>query len=248
MLMPDKILRILALLLFFMSLQSHAFASDRKNDHYIFGSIQNSEWNQYCATVVLQAYDNLNLPARASFLPSSRSLATSSKGKIDGEIGRIKKIGELYPTLIRVPTPYASLKGVAVYINPEVKVTSVEDLSNYRVGILRGVSFTKKLVQNTTSISVDSVEQLFKMLIRNRVDLIIISDFTAELEIAHHYQDHSIKISPTALVEFPIYHYLHQKNKDLIPKIDDELKALLNSNEIQEIRQNFIRDFAKHDF
>ncbi len=57
------------------------------------------------AEILKVAYGKIGIPIEMAVMPGKRALKESSKVKADGEVHRIFKIGEVYPTLIRVPTP-----------------------------------------------------------------------------------------------------------------------------------------------
>ncbi len=72
--------------------------------------------------------------------PSARALIESSNGVVDGEANRIYAIGDKYPTLKRVPTPfsYAQASAFTIDKNITIKEEDWESLRNYRIGYQTG--------------------------------------------------------------------------------------------------------------
>jgi hypothetical protein len=79
----------------------------------IFTQIVDTPDQAIGAVIVKAAYEKLGIPVKFAILPGKRALAESSEGRADGEVHRIFEIGDVYPTLLRVPTPIN-------YIEPSV--------------------------------------------------------------------------------------------------------------------------------
>lgn len=51
----------------------------------------------------------------------------------------------------------------------------------------------------------------------------------------------SIRILSPPLERLPLYHYLHEKHKDLVPKVDEIIRDMAESGELDDLREEFIK-------
>jgi hypothetical protein len=93
--------------------------------------------SQVAATEMLRvAYSKIGIAIKTTKYPGKRALQESSQGRVDGEVFRIHKIGEIYPSLIRVPAPFYTDNTIAFSNGKSFKVNSGDDLKNYSVSII----------------------------------------------------------------------------------------------------------------
>ncbi len=51
-----------------------------------------------------------------------------------------------------------------------------------------------------------------------------------------------VKSLSPSLQKIDLYHYLHQKNKDLVPKIDAVLQEMAENGELESLRAKFAEE------
>ena len=207
----------------------------------IITGIWNNEFHILAGNIIKEAYSRIGFKAIIRFLPGKRALIYSSRGKVDGELSRILEVGEQYKTLIRVPVPYLSLKGTVFFLKDNVNVDSQTDLANYNSGILRGVIYSDTLTSGYQRMFGNNTYQLFSLLVKNRIDLVIATEVSGKLEVAINFNNYDIKITNNPLLEIPIYHYVHEKNKHLVPLIEPVLRKMLQTGEISKMRDEYIK-------
>jgi len=199
-----------------------------------------------CGNIIKKAYRHIGIDAQIKYLPAARSLAISSQGSLDGEVGRVFSVGERYKTLVRVPVSYLSFHGKVFTLKPSVRVNKPLDLKNYSSGILNGIVYSEKLTHSYRRIYGNSASQLFHMLIADHLnmDLVILTEVTGRTAIALEFPNAGIKMSEENLMDLPVYHYLHQSNMALLPKIEVVLRDMLASGEIEAIKESFINNYT----
>jgi len=205
-------------------------AEDEMVISYFESPFQNME-----KAIISEAYKRAGIPAKFVVMPGKRALLSSSKGIVDAEANRIGAIDAKYPTLVKVPTPMHPLIGVAFAVNPNLKIDKWEDLKPYKIGVLRGVPFYEKPTRDMHRIEVNSYEQLFKMLERGRVDVVIGTTFSGEMTIKKFIPNSRIRAVSKPLLHIDTFHYVHEKNKAIVPLIDKQLKAMSESGRMAEI-------------
>ncbi len=196
--------------------------------------------------VVGAAYIRLNIPIEFIELPGPRALESSSRGEIDGELSRIYSVGEKYPTLIRVPTPISYFKPSVFSKNKHIKVNGWSSLKGYDIGFMRGMKYAERGLRDhdPEKLSISVVERhSFLMLSKNRIDIAISSQING-LIILKKLKLNQIHCLKPPLERLLTYHYLHEKNKKLIPKLDKILKQMVKRGEMERMREDFLKEIS----
>ena len=194
-------------------------------------------------------YKRADIPLEFVVMPTQRSLSQSTRGIIDGELVRIHKVGDLYPTLIRVPTPYTFFESRAFARTKSIQRDIQQDgwnaLQDYRIGIVRGMKHAEiGLKDNKDIIDVNRTEQLFRMLELNRLDIAISSGVNG-LSFIDKFDLQSVHLLEPALQRHDLYHYLHEKNKHYIPILDKTIRAMKESGELEALKEFFISELLE---
>jgi len=194
--------------------------------------------------ILKEIYRRADIPLDFVTLPTQRALVQSSEGIIDGELVRIEKVGDLFPTLVRVPTSYGFFESRAFSrvqgIQKLVQENGWNALRDYRVGIVRGMKFAEEIdIKNWENVEVvTETDQLFQMLELDRID-IAISTKISGLVIMKKHDLKSIHLLEPAIRRHDLFHYLHEKNKKYIPRLDEVIRAMKASGELDELEEKF---------
>ncbi|CAH0537086.1 substrate-binding periplasmic protein [Vibrio marisflavi] len=192
------------------------------------------------AKVLEHAYsiDDINL--NVLYMPAQRSIATSSAGKVDGELFRTPDSVSKYSSLIQVAQP---IHYVNVYIATKSKsgIESIEQLRNRSIGVVRGRLY-KRLTQGFDNVSmVTRHNQLVKMLINDRVDAIILSEYTLRYYMSKENKENTknIVVLGDPIYSSPVFHYLHKRNKDLVPIIKSRVNQVMDNGIYEKILSKY---------
>jgi len=189
------------------------------------------------AVIVKAAYEKLGIPVKFAISPGKRALAESSEGRADGEVHRIFEIGDEYPTLLRVPTPINYIEPSVFSKTHDFEVTDCAALKGYRIGIVRGVKHSELCTQGMEKVFVgDDLTGLMRMLNAGRLDFLITARINGLL-MAKKLGLDAIKPLLPPLSRLWVYHYLHERHKDLVPTIDAVFKALQETRELEALRE-----------
>ena len=203
------------------------------------------------AVIVKAAYEKLGIPVKFAILPGKRALTESSEGRADGEVHRIFEIGNAYPTLLRVPTPINYIEPSAFSKKHGFEVTDCAALQGYQIGIVQGVKHSQLCTQGMENVFVgDDLTGVMRMLDAGRIDLLITARINGLL-LAKELGLDAIKPLSPPLSRLWVYHYLHERHKDLVPTIDAVFKAMQESGELETLReqavQQLLQKAAKQD-
>lgn len=208
--------------------------------------LENSPSSLVYSKVLKEVYKRAEIPLDFVIRPTQRSLAESSNGLIDGELVRIHKVGELYPTLIRVPTPYTFFESTAFSTIPDVlPEEGWSGLKDYRVGMVRGMKHAEWGLKDIESVvAVNITKQLFDMLKFGRIDIAVTSRISGQYFIKNYDLQPLYLVKP-ALQNHDLYHYLHEKNKQYIPVLDKTIREMKKSGELVRLKEKYIAELLK---
>lgn len=198
--------------------------------------------------LLTEAFKRNGIEFHAEYHPSLRSLALSNSGMVDGELHRIYEFNETsggkYPNLIRIESKLLSV-WLAAFANRNINIKTWNDLKGYTVIYYRGRKDVKKflnkvlLPEQIHDVTTD--EQAFKMLAHDRAD-IVISESRQGNQILTSNPDLSEIVEIANMHESNIYAYLHNKHKEIAPKIAETLEEMKTDgtfsiivNEVNEV-------------
>ena len=195
----------------------------------------NADGGGFYGELVKEVFSKLNIDAKVIRLPSSRSVINANKGIDDGVIARTKGFEKKFKNLIRVPVPILRFKFVAYSLDKKIDVKNWDSLKPYSVGFIRGWRIYEKNVVETKKLTrVQNAEQLFKLLLNKRADLILFEYYRGSWWNKHlNAQAHLIG-SP--IVEKDMFIYMHKKHATLVPKITKVLTELIKDGGYQRIK------------
>ena len=196
---------------------------------------QGAAVQQVAEPLLREIYRRAGLKLTVTSRPNLRTILEINAGNFDGEVARIYSYGERHPTLVRVEPAFYQLN-TATYARAGsiVSIKSKEDLKKYRVGIARGVQHAADATAGLESVEVapDSIT-LFLMLKAGRFDLAVDS------EVNGLYAMGKLGIRDidkrTVLSRQDLYHYLHERNKDLAPVLGAVIEKMVKSGELNKL-------------
>ncbi len=139
------------------------------------------------------------------------------------------------PNLVRVPVSIYTTNVVVFTKDKQFPVKGWDSLKPHKIGILRGIALIDAKTNGFNRQVVNSPVSLFKLLFAERVDVAVFMhlDGLAILKKANLHD--SIKFLSPPLMKLKLYHYLHKKNKYLVPKLEKILAAMEKSGELKQI-------------
>ncbi|APO52395.1 transporter substrate-binding domain-containing protein [Bradyrhizobium diazoefficiens] len=199
--------------------------------------------DQYVGGEMLRAvYAKLNIRLEFEDVPGKRALALSSAGEVDGEIQRIGTLSRDYPTLIQV-TPAIN------YIEPTVFTTKLRfdvagwnSIRDYNIGIVRGVGSSEAGTRDMARVTATtSLENMIQMLDADRFDVMVTDLFSGLVAVRKlNLQARIYPLSPP-LERIHIYHYLHERHRDLVPKVGKVIAQMEASGELAALREVLVK-------
>ncbi|TDT86305.1 polar amino acid transport system substrate-binding protein [Pseudodesulfovibrio indicus] len=199
---------------------------------YRIGYLPNAQISLESKNRLEAVYARAGLPVEFVPLPQKRSLYLAAAGDLDGDAGRIYGLESNYPSMIRVEGKLLNFNGAAYVIKGQ-HIGEYRDslLDVMKVGSLCGVVWVEKVMKGRCLEQVNTYEGLFAMLLEGRIDLVLSSQRSAETVFrkAPHFYESIERLEPLVF-QTTFYHYLNEKNADIVPKLEKALKELRDEN------------------
>lgn len=207
-----------------------------------FAQITNSPDQIVGAAVLKVVYAKAGIPIEIIPLSGKRALLESRQGRLDGEVHRILEIASIHPELLRVPTAINYIEQTIFSKDRSFTLKDCDSLRGKLVGRAIGVKYAEMCTQGMDNVAVfpDS-SSLMKSLDKDIVDFAITSHLNGLVQLKKLGINSVVALQP-ALAKRQLFHYLHKKHKDLIPKIESIIATMQLDGELDLIRQHQIHN------
>ena len=177
-------------------------------------------------------YLSMGLQPEFTLQPSARALASVNSGKYAAEIGRIPDIAGDYTNIIYSTEPLLRVELVAlVKRHSKIHLGSAEDLHNYRVANLIGMSVAEAYLKESglKSTSVSTHKQLAAMLNRGRVDIVNMGTAFSDAEVF------AVGKNAMTIKQYYVYHIFNKNYLHLKDEFDKQLKKAKQDGRYQQL-------------
>lgn len=190
--------------------------------------------------VLREAYRRLDIEIDIQKFPGDRPLTMANKGQVDGDIQRINGLTKVYPNLIQIFPAINFIEGAVFAKNTEFVPKGWSSLEPYRIGIIRGIKFAENNTTGMKTFKANDYSDLFMMLDKERIDIAISPRLNGLYQVTQLGVEGIRELLPS-IQKFELFHYIHKKHVDLIPKIAAVLVSMKNSGELEQIRERVIK-------
>ena len=191
--------------------------------------------------ILKAAYAKLDITVEFLDVEAKRALALSSAGDVDGEIQRVAAVAQQYPTLLQLHPAINYIEPTVFTAGLEFAVNGWSSIKEYQVGIVRGVGSSEAGTNGMSNVyRATSLEELVRMLDRERFDLLVTDLFSGKVEIKRQKLDSRILPLLPPLERIYIYHYLHERHRALVPRVEAVLREMKESGELEQLRAKLV--------
>jgi len=176
--------------------------------------------------ITREAFRRAGVRIKLERLPAERGLLNANTGLEDGDFSRIAGLEKTYPNLVRVPEKLIDWHFVAFTRKPDLQNASWATLQPLSVGHIKGWKiYEQNLKLHPQVTTVDTAEQLFTMLDKNRIDVALYAR-SMGLALLQKMKIQNIHIVEPSLAEREMYIYLNRKHADKAPLIAAALREI----------------------
>ena len=204
----------------------------------------NADGSGFYGELVDEIFKRIGIKAKVIRLPSGRSIVNANEGIDDGVIARTKGMDKQYKNIIRIPIPVVKFRFVAYSLDTKINITNWDSFAPYSVGYIRGWRIYEVNVKKSKGITVvNNAEQLFRLLMNGRTDLILFEYYRGTWWNEHLNANAHLIGSPVA--EKDMFMYMNKKHEKLVPKITEALKEVKKDGTYQKIADRTLPAYMK---
>jgi polar amino acid transport system substrate-binding protein len=89
------------------------------------------------------------------------------------------------------------------------------------------------------------MEQLMQSLVAKRFEVAVNDRFSGLLVIRRLKLDRKVRPLSPALEHIPLYHFLHERHRDLVPRVEKALREMQASGELERVQQQAMARMLK---
>jgi len=189
--------------------------------------------------ITRKAYKRIGIQVEIRKYPGERALRLANSGKVDGEVQRINGISASYTDLIQVHPAINYIEGTVFSLQKKFTISGWDSLKPYRIGYIRGIKFAEQNTKNMDSLAVSDYTRLFEMLRKERFEIIVSPRINGLYQLKQQGIENILELKP-AIMRFDLFHYLHKKHANLVPKISAVFAEMAKSGELEKIRNHVV--------
>jgi len=211
----------------------------------VIDPLSNDKQTGFVDSVVKEALNRIGYDLESVRLPAERALLNANAGIDDGDLLRIAGLQEIYPNLIQVPEKIMDMEFVAFTRRASFPISGWQSLKPCSVAIITGWKILEQYITETVELTkVKNADLLFKLLLKDRTDVIVYSRWLGLAYIKQHKLK-SIKILEPPLGRRTMYVYLHKKHRNLVPKLAASLRSMKLDGSYQRIFKKILTPFEQ---
>ena len=184
--------------------------------------------------VLRVAYARLGVDFVAQELPLRRALALTVAGELDGDLMRTSALIQDNPSLLQVRVPVA-IGVYAAYRRGECPARiSIAELAQTRVAYFRGIRAIEMALPQQALIAANNSWDVMRLLQHNIADYALGMQTETDALLAAREVQGICRVAEPVIVQ-PLYHALHKRHAQLLPRLEAVLAEMEKKGEISRI-------------
>ena len=221
---------------------SSVFAADK----LVFSTFENAGITMVEEPVMREVYRRLGYQIEIRQFPGARAIQLADQGNFDGELARLSVVRGMFENLVMVPTPIHKLKNVVFTRDADFTPRGWDSLKPFSVVTLTGYKYNEKKLKEhgINHYLVTRFDQVLNTVKAGRYDigLLVMLD---GLRVMKDEGIRGLRILDPPLETFPIYHFLHKKQKALVPLVNEKLMELRKEGFVKRVEKRVILELTR---
>ena len=184
--------------------------------------------------ILIEAFSRSQATINLVITPSERGLINANNGTADGDANRISGLQSTYNNLIQVQESNMTYEFVAFTKNKDIAIKDWSDLKGHTVGYIIGWKIFDEKVPSENILKVDDVDQLFALLNRDAVDIILYYRIGGDYYLKTHKEKNVFIIEPP-LEKRDMFLYLNKQHQNISKKLESALREMKQDGTIDRI-------------
>ncbi len=188
--------------------------------------------------LVKEAFARAGVDVELVTLPSERGLISAASGQTDGDINRVAGLSKEYPELVQVDESNMTYEFMAFTRRKDLSVRGWDDLRGLNVGFITGWKIFENNVTAKTITKVDNPAQLFTLLEKDRVDVVLFDRWGGGHQLRQlGCADATVMEPPLATRD--MFLYLNHQHQSLAPQLAQALRDMKSDGTYDRIVGQF---------
>ncbi|MGY0642880.1 MAG: ABC transporter substrate-binding protein, partial [Paraglaciecola chathamensis] len=199
-----------------------------------FASLTGLKETFFASNLMQDIYRQLGYQISVTRYTTLEASLNSYRFGIDGELVRVDAYKKLAPSLTKIPEPLANVAFYLVCKDLEMCSSSLPKGSEVLVTNVLLVVKTWAEENHLRTKRYESIEALFRTFNRSSKGLMVLG--------ASEIIDNSVLLTDSTyrtIISVPLYHYVHNKHKELVPLIENALKKYKATERYQALKQRY---------
>lgn len=188
--------------------------------------------------LVKEAFARAGLNVELLTLPSERGLISAASGQTDGDINRVAGLSKEYPELVQVDESNMTYEFMAFTRRKDISVRGWDDLRELDVGFITGWKIFENNVTAKTVAKVDNPAQLFTLLEKDRVDVVLFDRWGGAYQLRQLGCTDAVVMEPP-LATRDMFLYLNRQHQALAPQLAQALRDMKSDGTYDRIVGRF---------
>jgi len=184
--------------------------------------------------ILIEAFSRSQATINLVITPSERGLINANNGTADGDANRISGLQSTYNNLIQVQESNMTYEFVAFTKNKDIVIKNWSDLKGHTVGYITGWKIFDEKVTSENIVKVDDADQLFALLHKDAVDIILYYRIGGDYYLKTHKVKNIFAIEPP-LETKDMFLYLNKQHQKISKKLEYALIEMKQDGTINRI-------------
>ena len=190
--------------------------------------------------IIQSMFARMGMQVQIVHLPAERALINADAGIEEGVFVRVAGMEKQYPNLVQVPEKITDYEFTAFTKHVRMTINGWDSLKPYGVAIITGWKILENNIRETRDLlKVDNPEQLFGVLDKDRVDIIVYNRYDG-YGMLKQLNLKQIRTLEPSLSSREMFLSLNIKQKHLTEKATDALRALKADGTYQKLFKEII--------
>lgn len=201
-----------------------------------------TEFNNGIYDQIIQLmFKSIGVKIQINHLKSARSIENVEVGFDDGEYARIAGLSDRYKNLKIVNEKLIDFAFTAFSKDSSIKIEDWNSLKDYNVAFIRGWKiYEKNITASKSKILVASEEELFQLLEKKRVD-IVLYELLRGFDFIKKQNLKGIVDLKNPLSVRGMFLYVNKKHDNIVPQLENVLRAMKTNGEYHKIINSFLK-------
>ena len=189
--------------------------------------------------LIKAAYKKLGIEIEIHRLPGARSILQVDRGELDAELMRIKGMEKTFNNLVPVNIHLMYMQVAAFSRLKNISLQSWQDLKPHKIAYELGFKLLENNTKGMNVIKTNDPHHAFRLLNEDKVEIVIDLKLDGMSYIKHKGLK-DVKVIEPALKTFAVFHYVHNKHKNLVPNLEQALVSMHESGESAKIHETIV--------